>query len=170
MSSNVAILVEKEFHDLEFWYPYLRLTEEGIDPVVVAPVAPRSYTGKYGTHIEANYTPSSLETTKVSAIVIPGGWAPDRLRISTEIVGFVKEVYENGGIVAGICHAGSLLVSAGILKGKRVTSYQSVKDDMILAGSDWVDEPVVVCERIITSRKPTDLPYFSKALLEELKK
>lgn len=170
MSSNVAILVEKEFHDLEFWYPYLRLTEEGIDPVVVAPVAPRSYTGKYGTHIEANYTPSSLETPKVSAIVIPGGWAPDRLRISTEIVGFVKEVYENGGIVAGICHAGSLLVSAGILKGKRVTSYQSVKDDMILAGADWVDEPVVVCERIITSRKPTDLPYFAKALLEELKK
>jgi protease I len=170
MSSNVAILVEKDFHDLEFWYPYMRLMEEGIDPVVVAPVAPRSYTGKYGTHIEANYTPSSLEIEKVSAIVIPGGWAPDRLRISTEIVGFVKEVYENGGIVAGICHAGSLLVSAGILKEKRVTSYHSVKDDMILAGAEWVDESVVICERIITSRRPTDLPFFAKALLEELKK
>lgn len=170
MSTNVAILVEKDFHDLEFWYPYLRLMEEGIDAYVVAPVAPRSYTGKYGTRIEANYTPSSLEADKVSAIVIPGGWAPDRLRISPEIVDLVRYIYENGGIVAGICHAGSLLVSAGILRGRKVTSYPSIKDDMVLAGAEWIDEPVVVCERVITSRRPTDLPFFAKALLEELKK
>ncbi len=170
MSTNIAVLVEKDFHDLEFWYPYLRLVEEGLDPVVVAPVAPRAYVGKYGTQIEANYTPASLEMDNISGVVIPGGWAPDRLRISPEIVQFVRDVYNKGGVIAGICHAGSLLVSAGIIKGKQVTSYSSIRDDMVIAGAEWLDEEVVVCDRIVTSRRPTDLPFFMKALLKEIRK
>jgi len=169
MRNQIALLVEDNFHDLEFWYPCYRLMEADYRPMVVAPVAPRGYTGKYGTHIEATYSPSSLSEEEVLAVVIPGGMAPDKLRLSHDMVAFVRHVYEGGGLVAAICHAGSLLVSAGILKGKRVTSYPSIKDDMTLAGAEWVDEPVVVSQRIITSRRPADLPFFAKAILKELK-
>lgn len=170
MPTVIAVLVEKDFHDMEFWYPYLRLIEEGMETVVVAPVAPMLYTGKYGTHIEANYTPASLEMENISGVIIPGGWAPDKLRASPEIVQFIRDIYEKGGFIAGICHAGSLLVSAGIIRDKRVTSCKSIMDDMILAGAEWLDEKVVVCERIITSRRPADLPFFMKTLLQEMRK
>jgi len=170
MSKKVAVLVETDFHDLEFWYPYLRLVEEGLNPVIVAPEAPREYIGKYGTHIESQCVPSSLTTDDLSGVVIPGGWAPDKLRVFPEMVKLVREIYDGKGIVAGICHAGSLLVSAGIINGKRVTSYKSIKDDMTAAGAEWVDEPVVTCGNLITSRCPADLPFFAKALVTELMK
>jgi len=169
LTDQIAILVENDFHDLEFWYPYYRLLEADYRPLVVAPLAPRAYSGKYGTHIEATYSPSSLSREEVMAVVIPGGMAPDKLRLSPDMVSLVKDVYAGGGLIAAICHAGSLLVSAGILKGKRVTSYPSIRDDMVLAGAQWVDEPVVVSQRIITSRRPGDLPYFAKAILKELR-
>ena len=167
MDRQVAILVESDFNDLEYWYPYYRLVEEGYSPLVVAPVAPKQYTGKSGTVADAAYTPRSVDFD-LAAVVIPGGWAPDRLRMSQEIVTLVRRVYASGGIVASICHGGSVLVSAGILNGVKATSYASVRDDMVLAGADWGDEPVVVCGRLITSRKPADLPMFMKALLNAL--
>ena len=167
MGRQVAILVESDFNDLEYWYPYYRLVEEGYAPLVVAPVAPRQYQGKSGTFADAAYTPRSIDFD-LSAVVIPGGWAPDRIRMSQEMVALVQRVYASGGVVASICHGGSVLVSAGILKGLKATSYASVRDDMILAGAEWVDEPVVVCGRLITSRKPADLPLFAKALLHAL--
>lgn len=167
---EIIILVEENFHDLEFWYPYYRLIEDGYEPIVVAPVAPRHYTGKFGTIVEAAYTPQSLSENLPRGVVIPGGWAPDKLRMSGEIVSLVVQIYRSNGVVASICHGGSLLVSAGILKGKQVTSFASIKDDMELAGAIWVDEPVVTSEKLITSRKPSDLPFFTKALLEALQK
>jgi protease I len=101
-------------------------------------------------------------------VIIPGGWAPDKLRMSHDIVQLVRQVFENGGIVAGICHAGSLLVSAGIVSGMKVTSYPSIKDDLIAAGAEWVDAPAVKSGRIITSRRPSDLPFFMKEVIHAL--
>jgi len=170
MPNKVAILVENDFHDVEFWYPYYRMQEAGYESLVVAPAAPKIYRGKYGTTVEATYDAESLEGRSLRGVVIPGGWAPDKLRLSSGIVKLVSRVYENGGVVAGICHAGSLLVSCGIVSGKKVTSYPSLKDDLSLAGAEWVDRAVVNSERLITSRRPSDLPRFTAEILETLAK
>ena len=169
MSERIAVLVENDFHDIEFWYPYYRLQESGHEPIIVAPAAPKVYRGKYGTTVEAPYDAGSIAGKSLAGVIIPGGWAPDRLRMSTEIVGLVKRTYESGGFVAGICHAGSLLISCGILGGKTVTSYPSLKDDMVLAGAEWVDTDVVVSDRIITSRRPSDLPAFMAEVIRILR-
>ncbi|MCD6182901.1 MAG: type 1 glutamine amidotransferase [Thermovirga sp.] len=168
MQNKIAILVENDFHDIEFWYPYYRLQEAGFEPLIVAPVAPMLYKGKYGTTIEATYDPERLKGKMLRGIIIPGGWAPDRLRLSKEVLELVNQVYDSGGIIAGICHAGSVLVSAKIVKGKNVTSYPSIKDDLQNAGAQWADEPVISCQRIITSRKPSDLPYFMVEVINAL--
>jgi protease I len=168
MQKYSAILVENDFHDIEFWYPYYRMQEAGFEPIVVAPAAPKMYRGKYGTSIEATYDAGNLQGQLPAAVVIPGGWAPDKLRMSGDIVQLVQHVFENGGIVAGICHAGSLLVSAGIVSNLRVTSYPSIKDDMIAAGAEWVDAPVVNSKGLITSRRPSDLPFFMKEVIRGL--
>lgn len=167
---EVAILVEENFNDLEFWYPYYRLIEEGFFPIVVAPVAPRHYMGKYNTAVDATYSPQSLMENLPSAVIIPGGWAPDKLRMSVEIVSLVAEMHRTRKVIASICHGGSVLVSAGILQGHQVTSFPSIKDDMQCAGAIWIDEPVVISDKLITSRKPSDLPFFTKAILEALGK
>ena len=168
MTRKIAILVENEVHDLEFWYPYHRLAEAGYEPVAVGPKKGVTYTGKFGMTIEAAASPAELSAEDVAGVVVPGGWAPDRLRTNESIVRFVRAVHDRGGVVGAICHAGSLLVSADILKGHKATSYRSVRDDMTLAGANWVDEPVVVCGNLVTSRTPADLPVFGKALVEAL--
>ncbi len=165
MAERIAVLVENDFHDIEFWYPFYRLQESGHEAIIVAPAAPKIYKGKYGTTVEAPYDAGGVAGKSLAGVVIPGGWAPDRLRMSPEIVGLVKRTYDSGGFVAGICHAGSLLVSCGILQGKTVTSYPSLKDDMTLAGATWVDREVVNSERIITSRRPSDLPAFMAEII-----
>ncbi|NLA90538.1 MAG: type 1 glutamine amidotransferase [Synergistaceae bacterium] len=169
MSKRVAVLVEENVHDFEFWYPFYRLQEAGYEPVTLGPEAGKIYMGKMGNPIKASHSPRELSPSDVAGVVVPGGWAPDRLRTHKSIVDFVRGVSEAGGMVAAICHGGSVLVSAGILKGKKATSFISIRDDMILAGADWVDEPVVVSGKLVTSRTPADLPYFGKALLEALK-
>ena len=168
MSGRIAVLVESDFHDIEFWYPFYRLQEAGHGPIIVAPTAPKVYRGKFGTTVEAPYDAGSVAGQSLAGVVIPGGWAPDRLRMSAEIVGLVRKTYESGGLVAGICHAGSLLVSSGILTGRTVTSYPSLKDDMVLAGAEWVDAEVAVSERIITSRRPSELPAFMAEVIKAL--
>ncbi|GAB6280746.1 MAG: type 1 glutamine amidotransferase domain-containing protein [Thermovirga sp.] len=168
MSNKVAILVENDFHDIEFWCPYYRLQESGYEALVVAPAASMAYRGKYGTTVEAPYDADVIAGKTLRGVVIPGGWAPDRLRMSPQIIALVRRIYSTGGFVAGICHAGSLLVSCGILSGRTVTSYPSLKDDIILAGANWVDKEVVNSERIITSRRPSDLPAFCAEIIRTL--
>lgn len=167
---KVAVLVEDTVHDLEFWYPYYRLVEEGYLPVIVGPETGRSYVGKMGSSIKAESSPSEISAKDFAGVVVPGGWAPDKLRVHQGIVDFVRDVHAKGGVVAAICHGGSVLVSARILEGARATSYKSIKDDMMLAGADWVDEAVVISGKIVTSRTPADLPQFGKALVETLAK
>jgi protease I len=104
------------------------------------------------------------------AVVVPGGYAPDLMRRHPAMVGLVREAVQEGKVVAAICHAGWMLVSAGVLKGRRATSFSSIKDDMVNAGAQWVDAAVVVDGNLITSRKPDDLPTFCRAIVAALTK
>ena len=168
MGKKVAILVEDSVDDREFWYPYYRIQEAGFQPVIVGPKAGKKYTGKYGTAIESDAAPGDLSPKDLAGVIIPGGWAPDKLRTSDEILGFLREVNSAGKIVAAICHAGSLLISAGIVKGAKMTSYRSIKDDLVAAGAEWVDEPIVRWKNFVTSRFPDDLPIFGRTIVEAL--
>ncbi|NLK07276.1 MAG: type 1 glutamine amidotransferase [Firmicutes bacterium] len=167
---RAAVLVEHEYEDQELWYPYLRLTEEGYDVAVVGPDANREYASKHGYKIKSCTSMVEALRQDWDAVVIPGGWAPDRLRIYPEMVDLVRKVNEADGVVAAICHGPSLLVSADAVKGKNVTSYVAIKDDLRHAGGSWVDAEVVIDGNLITSRTPKDLIPFTKAILEALKK
>ena len=165
---KVLILIEQIFNDLEFWYPYYRLKEAGVEVVVVGSGSAGSYTGKYNTESGVDTVAEKVSAGQFDGIVIPGGYAPDHMRRYPAMVKLVKDMFDSGKVVAAICHAGWMLVSAGIVKGKRVTSFFAIRDDMVNAGGDWVDDEVVVDGKLITSRKPDDLPAFMKAIIAAL--
>jgi len=166
---KALILVENGYEELEMWVPYYRLLEEGIGVTCVGPQTGASYAGKRGLEVRAELSFADVDLGGVLAVIIPGGWAPDRLRTHPQAVTLVKQAYERGIAVAAICHAGSLLVSADIVRGKRLTSTRSIRDDLRAAGAVWVDEPVVVDANLITSRTPTDLPAFLPAILAAIR-
>ncbi|MDP2899227.1 MAG: type 1 glutamine amidotransferase domain-containing protein [bacterium] len=165
---KIVILVERDYQDLEVWYPLLRLREEGANVIPVGSGSSKEYKGKYGYPIDVSTSVGAIRADEVDAVIIPGGWAPDYLRRYPAVVAFVKEAFRKGKIVASICHGGSLLVSAGVVKGKRLTSFMAIKDDLVAAGADFVDEEVVRDGNLITSRKPEDLPAFCKSIIESL--
>ena len=164
---NIALFVADIFEDLEFWYPYYRMREEGAEVVVIGPTR-NPYRGKKGLQASADQAISAVKTDEFHALIIPGGYAPDHMRRVPEMVRFVKEIHSEGKPVAAICHAGWMLASAGILEGRRATSFFAIRDDMVNAGAKWVDQEVVVDKNIITSRKPDDLPAFCKAIIDSL--
>ncbi|MBL7054735.1 type 1 glutamine amidotransferase [Candidatus Woesearchaeota archaeon] len=166
-NKKIAILAAPDFNDLELMYPYYRLKEEGFDVKLVG-MGEKFYKGKYGIEIEAELNISDVGDAEYDAVIIPGGWAPDFLRRDEKIVKFVKDMFENGKVVASICHGGSVLVSADILKGKKVTSFFGIKDDLVNAGAEYEDNEVVVDGNLITSRKPDDLPAFCKEIIQAL--
>ncbi|NPA80173.1 MAG: type 1 glutamine amidotransferase [Thermotogae bacterium] len=165
---KVAILLEDLYDEREFIYPYYRLQEEGYDVVVVAPKL-GTYKGKSGLKFEANAAVSDVAVGDFVGLVIPGGYAPDRLRRYPEILVFVREMDEARKPIAAICHAGWVLISAGIVKGRRLTGFFAIKDDLINAGAHYVDEPVVVDGNLITSRGPSDLKVWMKEFIRHLK-
>lgn len=164
---RVAILVEDLFEDLELWYPLLRMREEGAEVVVVGPEK-RTYKGKHGVPVEADITSEEAKAEDFDAVIIPGGYSPDRMRRDPKLVKFVKEAGESGKVVAAICHGPWMLVSANLLKGRKATAFFAIKDDVVNAGAEYVDAEAVVDGNIITSRTPKDLPAFSKAIIEAL--
>lgn len=165
---KILILVEEMFNTHEFWYPYYRLKEAGCEVVVVGSGSKETYTGKPGTEVTVNTSADQVATADFDGIVIPGGYAPDLMRRYPKMVQLVRDFYEEGKVVAAICHAGWMLASADILKGKTVTSFFAIKDDLVHAGAKWVDEQVVVDGKLITSRKPDDLPAFMPAVIKAL--
>jgi len=166
---HFILLVEEMFNDQEFWYPYYRLQEAGAKVTVVGSGSAESYTGKAGTKIDVNTAADQISLDNLDGVVIPGGYAPDIMRRYPAMLHLVKRLYEKGKIVAAICHAGWVLVSAGIVSNRSVTSFFSIKDDMVNAGARWVDEEVVVDGNLITSRTPTDLPAFMRAVIKTTK-
>ena len=167
--ANVIILCERDFQDAEVIYPYYRMKEAG-HAVKLAGSGEKQYRGKYGYVLTMDGDISRFRHGSFDAVIIPGGWAPDYLRRNRKMVDFVKGMSENGKVVASICHGASLLVSAGILKGRTMTCFEAVKDDAIAAGAHYVDKEVVVDKNLITSRKPDDLPAFCREILKALEK
>ncbi len=165
---RIAILAEDNYQELELWYPLLRLREEGAQVTVVGREKGKVHTSKHGYEVTADIAANEAHSQDYDAIVIPGGYAPDLMRRDPAMVKFVSDAYEQGKIVAAICHAAWMLSSAGIVRGKRLTSFYSIKDDMVNAGATWVDEPVVRDGKLITSRVPQDLPYFCKEIISVL--
>lgn len=165
---KVIALVEDHFEDLEHWYPVYRLREEGAQVDLVGPEAGATYTGKHGVPAKTDYAFSDIDADLYDAILIPGGWAPDKLRRYPEVLEMVRKMDETEKPIGHICHAGWVLVSANILKGRKVTSTPAIKDDMTNAGASWVDEEVVVDGHIVSSRRPDDLPVYMKTFADLL--
>jgi protease I len=167
-NKRIAILAEKLYEDLELWYPLIRMREAGADVFVVGAEGDDSYTGKHGVPVSVDMTDGESATQDFDAVIIPGGFAPDYMRRHTGMVDLVRKVHDRGGVVAFICHAGWVPISAGIVKGKRVTSVSSIKDDLINAGAEWADQAVIEDGAMISSRGPDDLPLFCRAIIAAL--
>lgn len=165
---RVAILVEDNYQELELWYPLLRFREAGAQVTVVGREKGMVHTSKHGYETTADISASEARPQDYDAVIIPGGYAPDLMRRNPPMVGLVRDVYHQGKVVAAICHAGWMLISADIIQGKKVTSVSSIKDDMVNAGATWVDEPVVRDGNLVTSRVPQDLPFFGKEIISAL--
>ena len=165
---KVLIPIEDMYNDLEFWYPYYRLKEAGAEVVVVGSGRKATFDGKAGTDKAVDVNADDIRASDYDGVVIPGGYAPDLMRRHPAMVRLVRDLYQDGKLVASICHAGWMLASAKILEGRTVTSFFAIKDDLIHAGANWVDEEVVVDGNLITSRQPDDLPAFMRAVITAL--
>jgi len=166
---NILILAGPDFEDRELFYPLYRFQEAGAT-VKVAGLGEKNYKGKYGVPIEVDGDCTDFLKQSWDAVVIPGGWAPDKIRANEAALEIVRKTMKAGNVVAAICHAGWVLASADVVKGKTVTSFINIKDDLIHAGAKWVDREVVVDGNLVTSRKPADLPAFCRETIKLLQK
>lgn len=161
------ILVGPEYEDLEIWYPKLRVEEAGFD-VVLAGIGETSYRGKHGYPCSVDAHVRDVTAGSLVGLLAPGGWAPDKIRRDPDALQLVRAVHDAGKVVATICHGPWILISAGIVRGRRLTSTVGIRDDLVNAGAVWVDEPVVVDGNIVSSRVPKDLPQFGLGLVKLL--
>lgn len=167
--ARVAILAETLYEDLELWYPFYRLREAGADVFLVGSGSATTYQSKHGYPVTVDAEAETVSAGQFDAIVIPGGYAPDHMRRHPAMVELVREAHQQRKIIAAICHAGWMLVSADVLRGRSATSFRSIKDDMVNAGASWVDREVVRDGNLITSRSPSDLPAFMRTLIAALR-
>ena len=165
---KIAILVETFYNEFEFWYPYYRLKEAGAQVTVVGSGSAETYHSKAGLPAKVDTSADAVGVEDFDGVVIPGGYAPDMMRRHPALVNLVRGTAEAGKLVASICHAGWMLVSADIIRGRKVTSFFSIKDDMVNAGGEWIDAEVVVDGHLVTSRTPDDLPAFMRAIIKVL--
>jgi protease I len=167
--TRVAILAEALYEDLELWYPFYRLREAGADVFVVGSGSADTYQSKHGYPVTVDAEADTVTASQFDGVIIPGGYSPDHMRRHPSMVKLVREAHEQGKVVAAICHAGWMLASANIVRGKTLTSFRSIKDDMVNAGATWVDREVVRDGMLITSRTPADLPAFMRTTLAALR-
>jgi len=165
---KIVNLVHRDFEDLELWYPVIRLREEGITVHIAGEEAGREYHGKHGVPAKTDIGYTDLNPADYHGVMVPGGWAPDKLRRDSHVLEFIRQMDSEGKPIGEICHAGWVLISAGIMKGRRVTSTPAIRDDMENAGAGWLDEPVVLDRNLLSSRRPIDLPVYMKTYIELL--
>jgi protease I len=165
---KIAVLVADLYQDMEVWYPLLRFREDGAETMAVGDGAGKTYGSKKGYPVIADVSIADVRATDFDAVIIPGGWAPDSLRQDERVLRFVREMDGGGKIVAAICHAGWVLCSAGILRGRKATCFKAICDDLKNAGAEYVDDEVVVDGNLITSRLPGDLPAFCREIARAL--
>ncbi len=165
---KAAVLLDKEYQDAEAIYPYYRLQEAGLEVDLIGPQANTDYQGKYGYTLTSDKSVSEVGVDDYEAIVVPGGNAPDKMRIKDSMVRIIKEAEQKGKVIAAICHAMQLLIEADIVEGKEATCYKAVKVDLQNAGGNYHDKEVVVDENLVTSRTPDDLPAFMRETIKLL--
>lgn len=167
---KVLIMVDDGVEDAEFIYPYYRFQEEGYKVDVVASKANETYKGKYGVLFKSDLSPKEVYVNEYDALIIPGGRAPDRMRIDKGLVDIVKEAYQKGKVIAAVCHGPQMLIEANVLRGKKATCWKSVMTDLKNAGAIFLNEAAVVDGNMVTSRSPADLPKFCQEAIKLLKK
>jgi len=169
---RVAVLVAPAYEDLEFWVPLMRMQEEGAEVTVVGLKAGETYVSKSGgltaTAATAEVGADDVGPQDFDAVLIPGGWAPDKLRRYQAVLSLVRGMYEQGKVVGSICHAGWVLASAGIVRGMRVTGSMGIRDDLVNAGATWVDEPAFREGNVVWGRVVADIPAYCRELVATL--
>ena len=167
---HIAILAEEEFEDAELMQPLQAMKDAGASVMIVGSGSKKSYRGKMGSaEVTADATADKVDAGQFDAIIVPGGYAPDKMRLHQPMIDLVRKANAAGKVIAAVCHGPQLLISAEVVKGRRVTSWPSVAVDLRNAGAIWVDQAVVRDGNIITSRKPADLPQFNEAIIEALR-
>ncbi len=167
--AKIAFILDEMFEDSEFQVPYDRVKEAGHEPVVIGLEAGKKLEGKKGeVTTTTEVAAGDVDAGEFAALVIPGGYSPDKIRTDQAMVGLTKSIYGAGKPVAAICHAGWMLAEADVIRGRTVTSWPSIRTDLVNAGATWVDQEVVEDDNLITSRMPDDLEAFSKALLAQV--
>lgn len=166
---KILMFVAEEYEDLELQYPKYRLIEAEKEVVVAGEKKDVVYKGKHGYPCKADAIFDEIRVDDFAALVIPGGYAPDKLRKISKVLEITRQFHEQKKLIAFICHAGWIPVSAKVISGISCTSYISIKDDIINAGGKWLDQPVVKDKHFISSRSPEDLPQFCPAIIEYLK-
>lgn len=164
---RVLFFVGDIYEDMELWYPLYRLQEAGADTVIAGETV-ETFAGKHGYPCKADCLIDEVEEADFSALVIPGGFMPDKLRRNPKVLELTRAFDRSHKMIAVICHAGWIPVSAGILSGRTVTSTPGIKDDLVNAGATWVDEPLVTDGHLISARRPPDLPAFGGAIVRYL--
>lgn len=165
---KIVELIGPEFEDLEFWVPTMRLQEEGAEVVVAGVNANETFMGKHGIPARSDVAFETIDPAQFDAVIIPGGWAPDKLRRYAAVQQIVKEMYASGKIVGMICHAGLVGISAGIVRGHNATGSEGIKDDLINAGALWRDEPAFCSGNIVWGRVVADIPSYCRFLVSAL--
>ena len=165
---RVAILVENYYDEKEFWYPYFRFQEEEAEVRVIGSGSAEVYKSKGQIEIKPDAPADAVSAAQFDAVIVPGGFAPDYLRRYEAVLRLVRDAFNQGKVVASVCHGAWVLISAGIVAGKRATCLASIKDDLKNAGATYLDEPVVVDGKMITSRRPADLPVFCRAIIRAM--
>ena len=166
---RIAILAEDNFEDSELTEPLRAMKDAGARVLIVGSGSKKGYRGKRSlAAVKADATAGKVEPSQFDAIIVPGGYAPDKMRLHQSMIDLVRKAHAEGKIIAAICHGPQLLISADIVKGRRLTSWPSVAVDLKNAGAIWVDKPTVRDGNIITARKPADLPKFNKTIIEAL--
>lgn len=168
---KILMLIEQDFEDIEVTEPLRIFQEAGIEVTIVGNQNTAEYTGKQKkASVKADITPSMVVVQDYDAMYIPGGYAPDKMRMYPSMINLVKKFNEAGKLITALCHGPQVLISAGLVKGRRIASWPSVAIDLQNAGATWVDEPVVIDGNLITSRKPEDIPQFTQAVIEALER
>lgn len=165
---RLLMFVDDVYEDLELWYPRLRMIEAGAHVTIAGPEAGTRYAGKNGYPCVSDAAIRDMEEPDFLGLIIPGGFAPDKLRRDAKVKELTRQFAAAGKLVAAICHGGWIPVSAGVYRGVRVTGSLGIKDDLINAGGLWEDAAVVVDRHFVSSRKPDDLPDFCDGILEVL--
>lgn len=169
-NKKIAVFVEEGFEDLEFWVPVMRLREEGAQVTIVGIEANKSVRGKNVLSAKSEVAAKDVTAKDFDAVVVPGGWAPDKLRRYPAVTNIVRDAYSQNKIVGLICHAGLVGISANIVRGHRATGSLGIKDDLVNAGATWVDEPAFRDSNLVWGRVVEDIPAFCRELVNAIEK